>query len=199
MKVIAQLSVLTVFISLIFSSSLIAQDVNEKIKGIEGDVNKITITTEEGDYTFEGEDAAKLFKRIKSSASNFIWHSTEMDGKKKIVFLDSDNEEHHVEIFGGDDEDVIIISEDTDGNMDEMHKKVKVEIEDGNKKVTVTTHENGKEKTEVYEGDEADKYIKEMNEKHSGDIDMFIEKDVDDGKVKQKKIIIEKKTDKKLE
>jgi hypothetical protein len=83
--------------------------------------------------------------------------------------------------------------------MDEMHKKVKVEIEDGNKKVTVTTHENGEEKTEVYEGNEADKYIKEMNEKHSGDIDMFIEKDVDDGKVKQKKIIIEKKTDKKLE
>ena len=38
-----------------------------------------------------------------------------------------------------------------------------------------------------------------MNEKHSGDIDMFIEKDIDDGKVKQKKIIIEKKTDKKSE
>ncbi|MBT8378644.1 MAG: hypothetical protein KJN64_05405, partial [Ignavibacteria bacterium] len=61
----------------------------------------------------------------------------------------------------------------------------------------VTTNENGEEKTEVYEGDEADKYIKEMNEKHSSDMDIFIEKDSDDGKVKKKKIIIEKKTEKK--
>lgn len=199
MNAIAKLSVLSIFISLIFSSSFLAQDVNERMENIDGEVNKITITTEEGEYTFEGEDAARLFKKMKSSANSFVWHSAEMDGKKKIIFLDSDNEEHHVEIYGGDDEDVIIISEDDDDAMNEMHKKVKVEIEDGNKKVTVTTNENGEKKTEVYEGDEADKYIKEMKEKHGGDMDIYIEKNADDGKVKQKKIIIEKKTDKKSE
>ena len=47
--------------------------------------------------------------------------------------------------------------------------------------------EDGKEKIEVYEGDEADEYIKEMNEKHGDDIDILIEKDSDDGKVKKKK------------
>jgi hypothetical protein len=198
MKVIANFSVLTLFISLIYSSSLLAQDLNEKLKNIDGEVNKITIATEEGEYTFDGEDAAKLFKKIKSSGNSFFWHSAEKDGKKKIVFLDSDDEEHHIEVFGGDDEDLIIISEDVHEDMEGMHKKIKVEVEDGNKKVTVTTKEDGKEKIEVYEGDEADGYIKEMNEKHGDDIDILIEKDSDDGKVKKKKIIIEKKTDKKL-
>jgi hypothetical protein len=199
MKIIAKLPILTLFISLIYSSSLLAQDVNEKIKNIDGEVNKITITTEEGEYTFDGEDAAKLFKKMKSSANSFVWHSAEKEGKRKIVFLDSDDEEHHVEIFSGDDEDVIIISEDENECMNEMHKKVKVEIEDGNKKVTVTTNENGVEKTEVYEGDDADKYIKEMKKKHGSDMDIYNEKNTDDGKVKKKKIIIEKKTDKKSE
>ena len=136
---------------------------------------------------------------MKSSSNSFVWHSDEKDGKKKIVFLDSDNEEHHVEVFGGDDEDLIIISEDVHEDMEGMHKKINVEVKDGNKKVTVTTKENGEEKIEVYEGDEADKYIKEMNEKHGDDMDILIEKDSDDGKVKKKKIIIEKKTDKKSE
>jgi protease II len=199
MKLIAQLSALSITISFLFSISLFSQDVNEKIKDIEGEANKITITTENGVYTFEGDDAAKLFKKMKSSSNSFVWHSAEKDGKKKIVFFDSDDEEHHVEVFGGDDEDLIIISEDVHEDMEGMHKKINVEIKDGNKKVTVTKKENGEEKIEVYEGDEADKFIKEMNEEHGDDMDIFIEKDSDDGKVKKKKIIIEKKTDKKSE
>ena len=198
MKVITKKFSLTLFTFSLFSTLLFAQDVNEKMKDIIGEVNKITITTEKGEYTFEGEDAIQLFKKMKSSGNSFVWHSGEKDGEKKIVFLDSNNEEHHIEVFGGDDEDVFIISEDIDGEIDDMHKKVKVEIEDGNKKVTVTTKENGEEKTEVYEGDEADEYIKKMKEKHHGDMDIFIEKDTD-GKLKKKKIIIEKKTEKETE
>ena len=186
-------------IILLFSLPLIAQDLDERIKYIDGEISKITVTTDEGEFTFEGDDAAKLFKRMKSSSSSFVWHSEDMDGKKKIVFLDSDNEEHHVEVFGSDDENLIIISEDMDDGMEGIHKKINVEVEDGHKKVTVTTKENGEEKTEVYEGDEADKYIKEMNEKHGNEMNIFIEKDSDEGKVKKKKIIIEKKTEKKSE
>lgn len=198
MKVNTKQFALTLFAFSLFSTLLSAQDVNEKMKEINGEVNKITITTEKGEYTFEGEDAVQLFKKMKSSGNSFVWHSENKDGKKKIVFFDSDNEEHHIEVFGGNDEDVIVISEDIDGEMDGMHKKVKVEIEEGNKKVTVTTKENGEEKTEVYEGDEADEYIEKMKEKHDGDMDIFIEKDTD-VKVKKKKIIIEKKTDKETE
>jgi hypothetical protein len=195
MKLITKLTTLAFLFIFLFSSTLFAQDVEEKINDIDGKVNKITIATETDEFTFEGDDAAKLFKKMKSSANSFVWHSTDKKGNKKIVFLDSDDEEHHIEVFGGDDEDLIIISEDIDCEMDGMHKKVKVEVEDGNKKVTVTTTENGEEKTEIYEGAEADKYIDEMKEKHHDDMDVFIEKDTD-GKVKKKKIIIEKKTEK---
>ena len=198
MNIISKQFALTLFIFSLFSTLLFAQDVNEKMKDINGEVNKITITTEKGEYTFEGEDAVQLFKKMKSSGNSFVWHSGEKDGKKKIIFLDSDNEEHYIEVFGGDDEDVIVINEDIEGEIDGMHKKVKVEIEDGNKKVTVTTKENGEEKTEVYEGNEADEYIEKMKEKHHGDMDIFIEKDTN-GKVKKKKIIIEKKTEKEAE
>ena len=82
-----KLTGLTVFITVLFSSSQFAQDLNEKIKDIEGEVNKITITTEEGEYTFEGNDAVKLFKKLKSHSKSFAWHSTEEDGKKRIVFF----------------------------------------------------------------------------------------------------------------
>ena len=197
MKLTTRLSALTIFTAILLSTSLSAQDLNEKIKDIEGEVNKITITTEEGVYNFEGDDAIKLFKKMKSSGNSFVWHSTDEDGKKKIVFLDSDKAEHHMEISEGDDEELIIISENIDKEADGISKKVKVEVEDGNKKVTVTTKENGEEKTEVYEGDEADKYIEEMKVKHGSDMDIFIEEEDDDGVVKKKKIIIEKKTEKK--
>jgi hypothetical protein len=198
MRLITKPFVWTLFTFSLFSTSLFAQGVSDKLKDIDGKVNKITITTEEGEYIFEGEDAAQLFKKMKSSGNSFVWHSAEKDGKKKVVFLDSDSEEHHIEVFGGDEEDLIVISEDVDADINCTNKKVKVEVEDGNKKVTVTTKENGEEKTEVYEGDEADEYIKKMKEKHHGDMDILIEKETD-GKVKKKKIIIEKKTKKETE
>ncbi|MBT8380184.1 MAG: hypothetical protein KJN64_13235, partial [Ignavibacteria bacterium] len=177
MKLFTNLSAQVFIVAFLFSAYSFAQDLKEKIKSVEGEVSKIIITTNEGEFTFEGDDAVKLFKKMNASANSFVWHSTEMDGKKKIVFLDSNDEEHKVEIYEGDDEEMVIISEDIDEEIDGMRKKLKVEVENGNKKVTVTTNENGEEKTEVYEGDEADKYIKEMNEKHSSDMDIFIEKD----------------------
>ena len=198
MKLVTRQFAFALFTFSLFSTLLFAQDLNEKMKDIDGKVNKITITTDKDEYTFEGDDAFRLFKKMKSSGNSFVWHSGDKDGKKNIVFLDSDNEEHHIEVFGDNDEDVIIISEDSEGEMDGMHKKVKVEIEDGNKKVTVTTKENGEEKTEVYEGDEADEYIEKMKEKYHGDMEIFIEKDKN-SKVKKKKIIIEKKTKKETE
>ena len=69
-----------------------------------------------------------------------------------------------------------------------MRKKVKVEIENGNKKVTVTTNENGEQNTEVYEGKEADEYIEKLKSEHK-DISISIDEDKDGKKVK--KIIIE--------
>ena len=45
---------------------LSAQTVDKKLKDLKGDVKKITITTDSGSVTFEGVEAAKLEKRLKS-------------------------------------------------------------------------------------------------------------------------------------
>ena len=74
-----------------------------------------------------------------------------------------------------------------EGELSKMDKRVKVEIENGQKKVTVTTKENGEEKTEVYEADE---YLEKMKSEHGNE--MLIEIDEDGSKKKIKKIIIEK-------
>jgi len=183
---------LTGFITLLFIANLNAQEnLNEKLKKIEGSVDKITITADGQEYIFEGDDAEKLFQNMKRKSSNsFVWNSSDdKSGKKKIIILDADGEGDEIEIESEDDNVVIV---KTNGDFDDVsigiQKKVKVEVEDGNKKVTVTTKENGEEKTEIYEGKEADEYIEKMKAENT-EFDISIESKIDGKKVK--KIIIE--------
>jgi hypothetical protein len=64
-------------------------------------------------------------------------------------------------------------------------KKINVEVIDGVKKLTVTTKENGEEKTELYEGEEADKYLEKMEK------DDLLKNELKDGE--KQKIIIKRK------
>ena len=142
------------------------------------------------EYLFEGNDAEELFKMIKRKSShNFVWNTSDDDkSKKKVIILDSDGENEVIEITGEGDDDIIIKKhKDFDSDINGITKKVKVEVENGNKIVTVTTKENGEEKTDVYEGQEADEYIEKMKSEND-DFDIIISKDSDDKKVK--KIII---------
>ena len=75
-----------------------------------------------------------------------------------------------------------------------MSKKLKIEIENGEKKITVTTIEDGEEKTEVYEGDEADEYLEKMKSESGND--MHFEWFGDDDGKKVDKIYIKKKVHK---
>lgn len=184
--------VLIGFTPLLFIANLNAQEnLDEKIDKIDGSVQKITITADGKEYLFEGDEAEQLFKNIKrKSSKSFVWNSSDDESsKKKIVIIDGDGESKEIEIES-DDENVVIVK--TDGDFDDVtdgiQKKVKVEVEDGNKKVTVTTKENGEEKTEVYEGKEADEYIEKMKAENK-DFDISIENKTDGKKVK--KIIIE--------
>ena len=186
------------FITSLFIANLNAQEnLKDKIKKIEGSVDKITITADGKEYTFEGDEAEQLFKSMKDKSSNsFVWNSSDdKSGKKKIIILDADGENDEIEIESEDDNVVIV---KTDGDFDDVsdgiQKKVKVEVEDGNKTVTVTTKENGEEKTEVYSGKEADEYIEKMKAEND-DFDISVESESDGKKVK--KIIIE--TDKDVE
>ena len=186
---------LTGFITLIFIANLNAQEkLNEKIKKIDGTVDKITITSDGKEYIFEGAEAEKLFKKMKSNKSqSFVWNSSDDSTKKKVIILDADSDEDMIEVESRA-ENVVIIK--TGGDLDEVsdgiQKKVKVEVEDGNKTVTVTTKENGEEKTEVYSGKEADEYIEKMKAENK-DFDISIENKADGKKVK--KIIIETEKD----
>jgi hypothetical protein len=185
----------TLLFSTMISNSVIAQnDLNDELKKIDGTVDKITITANGQDYTFEGSDAEALFKKMKSSKSHsFVWNSSDDSKDKRIIILDADVDEDAIEVDSGD-ENVFIIKtgKDLDDVDEGMSKKVKVKIENGEKTVTVTKKENGEEKTEVYTGKEADEYINKMKSKNN-DFDIQIDSDKDGKKVK--KIIIETEND----
>ena len=185
------------FLLTIFKSAIAQNELDEKISKIEGSVDKISITADGKVYLFEGDDAKELFRKLKESSSHsFVYSISDEDSlKKKIVIINEEGDEEVIEIESKDD-DVFIIK--TDRDLDEVsggiQKKVKVEVEDGNKTLTVTTKENGEEKTEVYSGKEADEYIEKMKAENK-DFDISIDSKSDGKKVK--KIIIE--TDKDVE
>jgi len=122
------------------------EELKDKINKIDGDVDKVTITAGGEEYTFEGDEAKKLYKKMKSSFSkshSFMWHSNDDDFEHhdgKLIFIDEEGNKQLIEISEDGDEDIeIFISKDID--MDDHHgieKKINVEIEDGNKKVTIT-------------------------------------------------------------
>jgi len=171
----------------------LGQDVDKKLEEIDDPIDKITITSNGKDYTFEGEDAQNIFNKIKNASTtskSFVMKYDDDDAyTKKIIIISSDGDEEVIDITGDIDDEFIWLGED-DGELDELEKRVKVEIEDGKKKVTVTKNENGEEKTEVYEGEEADAYLEKMK----SDNDNYFEFKLDDESgEKTKKIIIEKK------
>ncbi len=180
----------------IFMSSSIGfaqEDLKDKLSEIEGHVDKITINAGGEEFTFEGEEAEKLFSRMQSNtkrSNTFIVRIDEEGGegiKKIIIKSDGGSEEiYEFKIDGGDH--AVWFSDDD--NLQSLDKKIKVEFEDGNKKVTITTKENGEEKTEIYEGEEAEEYLDKMKSEHGHE--MLIEIDEDDNHKKMKKIIIEK-------
>ncbi len=142
-------------------------ELDNKIKDVKGDVEKIVISTSEGDFEFEGSEAEMLFKRIGSHHGFTLLTEDEhggRKGKRKMVFIGP-----------RDTENVFIVKEDGSSHglhgLKELNKEINVEVEDGVKKVTVTTREGGEEKVEVFRGDEADEFL----EKHKagGDDDLI--------------------------
>ncbi|NNG26504.1 MAG: hypothetical protein HKM87_03195 [Ignavibacteriaceae bacterium] len=177
------------------------EELENKVKRIDGNIDKVTIVADGEEYTFEGNEAKTLFKKMKSGLSKshrFMWHGDDGEFEShdgELIFIDEDGNKQLIKISEDGEDDIdIFISKDFD--MDEHHqmeKKVKVEIENGNKKVTVTKTENGEEISEIYEGDEAEEYLDKMKSEHGNEI--LIEIDEDGKHRKMKKIIIEKEVD----
>jgi len=186
--------ILPALIIFMLSSPGFAQkNLKDKLSKIEGHVDKITISAGGEEFTFEGDDAEKLLKKMKAdqtSSNTFVVRIDDADNKgtKKIIIKSGsgDDEVFEFETDGGDHS--VWFSDEE--NLANLEKNIKVEIEDGKKKVTVTTTENGEEKTEVYEGDEADEFLEKMKSENGNDFQILI--DENGNNKKTKKIIIEK-------
>ncbi len=169
------------------------ENLKDKLSKIEGHVDKITINAGGEEFTFEGEDAEKLFNKMQSSTKSSNTFIVKIDeeggeGTKKIIIKSGGGDEEIYEFKTHEGDHAVWFSDDD--NLHSLDKNIKVEIEDGNKKVTVTTKENGEEKTEIYEGEEAEEYLDKMKSEHGHE--MLIEIDEDGNHKKMKKIIIQK-------
>ncbi|MCW9097473.1 MAG: hypothetical protein OQJ93_08795 [Ignavibacteriaceae bacterium] len=192
MKLGYKFIILTLFSLLVLIPFNFAQEkLKDKINKINGSVDKIVVTADGKDYSFEGNEAQELFNKMKKNTShNFTWTTSDSDsGKEKVIIVNSDGDDKVIEIESAGRNNIIIKTDkDIDDDINGIKKKVKIEVENENKKVTVTTTKNGEKKTEVYKGIEADEYIEKMKSENE-DFNISIDKDNDGKKVK--KIIIE--------
>lgn len=194
-----QLFTITVLILSLSSIQISAQSsIDEKLQKIGSKVNKIVIQTDNETLSFDGEEAEQLFNRINSPESKIaFWidggdDTLALTNKKKII-IKEDDDSKEFELADNSEPEILILKQKS-GNEDGdalVRKNVQVEINNGNKKITITTNEDGKEKTEVLEGDEAEEYL----ENHKSGDDEMIFPDKNCCK-KHKVIIIEQESEK---
>jgi hypothetical protein len=151
--------------------------VKEKIKNIKGDIEKITITADGEEHVFSGEEAEELFKKLKlSKHKNISVKVLEgLDGNDKNIWVMKGDDDINLTTIIEDEYEFEFEEEGEDG--ESIKKEIKIEIEDGKKKVEVTTTKDGKESTEVFEGEEAEEFLK--NSKHDKKFNIKIYDDSD--------------------
>ena len=171
MKKINQLKTALIMLFLVLGVTLYAQDkeAKEKLADLKGKVEKVTIKVDGKDVVFEGKDAERIAKIVKATGESkafvFSTDEDEAPGMKKRV---------KIYTSGGDSKFDVVTSDDFDWKADGDQKKVKVEIKDGKKNITVTTNKDGKEETKTYEGEEAEKFLKDQGE--DGKVKVFMKK-----------------------
>ena len=175
MKKINQLKTALIMLFLVLGVTLYAQDkeAKEKLADLKGKVEKVTIKVDGKDVVFEGKDAERIAKIAKATGESktFVFSSDENEApgmKKRIKVFTS----------GSDSKCNVVTSDDFDWKADGDQKKVKVEIKDGKKNITVTTNKDGKVETKTYEGEEAEKFLKDQGE--DGKVKVFMKKLGDD-------------------
>ncbi len=138
------------------------EDKKKKIEiTIENGVKKMTVTTIENGKkkveTFEGDEVDEyLEKHGTITSSNYRFHHPKHPGVRMRTFNINTNKD------------------------DNTGKRVEVKEENGVKKVTVTTVVDGEEKVEYYEGEDAEKYLKENPSCENMAFDFDFDFDFDD-------------------
>ena len=133
-----------------FKKGMHSGDITIDVKVDDADGEKVVVIKKNVDgkeivEEYKGEEAEKYL----------IKHSGGKHGNK---FISDDGEVTIIMEMDGDD--FHWISEDSEKN---VMKKINVEVNDGVKKVTVTTTEDGNENVEVYEGEEAEKFMEKKS------------------------------------
>jgi len=171
-----------------FSIGQSGSSVKEKLKKLKGEIEKIVITTDEGEVTLEGKDAQEAYKIIKDSYGKKSWTFTvsdDDDGENVFVIKKDSNKDIH----WISSDSISIGSKIMLDDIDEISKKIEIKIEDDEKTVTVTTKEDGEEKTETYTGEEAEEYLKKLEDEDK--VNVFELKDNGDDE-EQIEIILKK-------
>jgi len=157
--------------------------VSAALKGLEGDVTKITVQTDKGEVSFTGNQAEYLLKKMKKKEFTF---SLPDDAFADIDFKDLDAKLRQFKMPRFN----IIRHPDADiSSINDFNKKITVEKKDGETKVTVKSFRDGDELIETYEGKDAEKFLKDMNEEEPVSLD-FKSKDKDDTQKDTRIIII---------
>lgn len=179
---INQLKTAIIMLLLVLGITINAQDkeAKDKLADLKGKVEKVTIKVDGKDVVFEGKEAERIAKLAKATGEAKTFVFTSEDGKEhsgavKVVegvrLADKDFDvkivpgaKKRVKIFksGGDEKFDVMETDGFDWKADGNQKKVKVEVKDGKKNITVTTNKDGKEETKTYEGEEAEKFLKEQ-------------------------------------
>lgn len=154
------------FLALLFiaySITITAQEkekseLNKKLDQLKGKVTKVTVQVEGKDVIFEGNEAETLVKKMKSAsvANAVYWTARDKSakGNYRIITRSGDDEDFDVE--------EIIASKIDENASPAKRLKLKMEKTDGDMKLTVIeTDKEGKEVEKTYEGEEAEKYLKE--------------------------------------
>ena len=155
----------------------LTKKINVEIKNGE---KTITVTTNKN-----GNEVVKIYTG--DEADEFLKENS--NGGKKMMFISETGGESTVHMTI-DSDNLNWVSENCSDN---VNKNVNVEINDGITKVTVTTTEGGEETVEVYEGDEAEKYLEEQDNMKR--MNVFISEDGDSLKIMKKVIIIKETED----
>ncbi|MFA7421812.1 MAG: hypothetical protein WCZ90_19165 [Melioribacteraceae bacterium] len=165
-------SLIMLFLALGISLNAQDKEAKDKLADLKGKVEKVTIKVDGKDVVFEGKEAEQIAKlaRVTGKTHAFAF-STDDDTpgtKKRIKIFTNDGDEH----FN------VMTSDKLDWEGDGDQKKVKVEIKDGKKNITVTTKKDGKEETKTYEGEEAEKFL--STEGGDGTVKVIMKKVGDD-------------------
>ena len=186
-------------------------NVKKKLKDLKGEASKITIKTDEGEVTFEGDEADYLLRKMKrdvkersfsfmSPDEDFLVDMDAFDFKmphlpKGFKFygnledFDADSGDFNFKFPHAGKINIFKNSDDYLSLLHDFNKKITIEKEDGETKVTVKRMKNGDEITETYKGEEAEKFLDKLNDEEPVSFD-FKMKDKDSDKKEPTIIII---------